>query len=369
VPEPTGPLWQRVRAHDVEWPGTDEGVVAALAEDWGRARTMFHETSRHDVSAVRGAWADDVGGAYVTKAGTTVGHAGTQAQGMASLAIRTAAFAGEVSRVKTGINDHVAANEPLFTALGNLPAGIAEPFQDFFAAQVAANVNQMINDGAGRVTAMGDEDEESLLDWLNEQGGDFGSWVGETAGDFGSWVGEQPGKIGSWIGEQAADLGDGIRELLDGDDSRLDAAVDPDVDVDAITPDPVWRDTDEPLFRSDDRSPDEIFEDGLEARNSDNVDLESHVFLDRPSAFVASTTNEDLYKHPEYRDRDYRYVIHAPGGIDVNTTLPDARTTFPGEDEIAFPGGVDPRFISGAHEVNPDGTLGRWIPNPDFDPN
>jgi hypothetical protein len=36
-----------------------------------------------------------------------------------------------------------------------------------FAAQVATDVNWMISDGAARVTALGDEDPDSLLDRIN----------------------------------------------------------------------------------------------------------------------------------------------------------------------------------------------------------
>lgn len=224
---------------------------------------------------------------------------------------------------------------------------------------------------ADAVSAMGGEpDPPDPIDWLNEVGGDIGEWAGDVGSQIGEWaggVGEWAGDVGSEIGERAAELGDGVRDILDGDD-RLDAAVDKDVDVDAITPEPIWRDTDEPLYRSDHNRPEVIFNDGLEPRNVENVDLDSHVFHDQPSAFVATTTNEDLYRHPEYVVRPYRYTIDAPGGIDVVTTLPESRVEFPGEDEIAFPGGVDPRYIVGAHPVNHDGTLGEWEPNPNYDP-
>jgi hypothetical protein len=361
VAEPTSPLWQRVRAL-VEWPRTNEAVVSALAEDWRRGGQAFDAASRHDVGAVRNSWSDEVSGTFVARAGTNLSAAGEDGTGMAALSGRTAAFAGEVARVKTDISDHVAANEGTFATLGMLPFGMAGPAQDWFVAQVATDVDQMIATGADRVSAMGDEPDEGFLEWLNERAGEVGGDIGEAAGELGDWLGGMPGEVGSWIGDQAAELGDAIR----GED-RLEAAA-VDVNVDAITPEPIWRDSDEPLYRSDDRGPDEVFDAGLGPTNADNLNLESHAIYDQPSAFVATSTNEDLYRHPEYRDRDYRYTINAPGGIDVGSTLPETRDRHPGEDEISFPGGVATRYIEGAHVVNHDGTLGEWIPNKAYNP-
>lgn len=36
------------------------------------------------------------------------------------------------------------------------------------------------------------------------------------------------------------------------------------------------------------------------------------------------------------------------------------------ESEIAFQGGISAYLIVGAHPVQPGGTLGTWIPNPDY---
>lgn len=367
APEPSSPLWQRVKALGVEWPRTDEGVVSALAGDWQQGGRAFGRVSRHDVSAAGNAWQDGVGGTFVTRAAGTLGTAGEHARAMTVLAGRTAAFAREVGTVKTDISDHITANEGTFAMLGTFPAGIAGPAQDWFATRVAADVNQMISAGADRVTAMGDEPDDSVLDWINEQLGELGGDIGEAAGDFGGWLGGLPGDVGGIIGEQAAEAGDAVRDFFDGEDERLAAAA-VDVNVDAITPESIWRDTDEPLFRSDDRGPDEVFDAGLGPLNAANLDLDDHVFNDNPSAFVSTSTDDELYRHPEYRDRDYRYIVRAPGGIDVGSTLPESRDRFPGENEVAFPGGVDTRYIVGAQRVNHDGTLGEWIQNPNFDP-
>ncbi len=363
IPEPSSPLWQRVKSF-VEWPLTNEATVSALAADWRRAGHTFVAACRHNVGSVKAAWSDDVGTAFVDRASTTLAATGMQAKGMTTLGNRTDAFATEVTRVKTDITNHVAANDALYNSLQDLPFGMAAPAQDWFVTQVAVDVNQIINDGADRVSAMGDGPDEDRL--IEIPGGP----IGELAGEVGSWVGDRaadlarvPGEVGSWIGDRAADLG----ELVGGED-RLEAAANRDVDVDAIAPEPVWRESDEPLYRSDYRAPDEIFRDGLKPWNTDNVDLEGYVFTNERSAFVATTTNEELYQQGGWGKRDYRYTIDAPGGIDIVSTLPEVQNVHPGQDEIAFPGGVDTRYIQGVHRVNTDGTLGEWIPNPNYEP-
>jgi hypothetical protein len=144
----------------------------------------------------------------------------------------------------------------------------------------------------------------------------------------------------------------------------LYAAADRSVDIATITPEPVWRTSNEPLWRHDDRPPSEIFANGFEPWDPSNTDLAGFVYYNESSAFVSSTRNEGLDW-----SRVYRYEIRAPGGIDVNRTL--GEVVFPGEAEIAFPGGISPRFIAGAHRVGLDGLPipGSWIPNPFFNPN
>lgn len=142
---------------------------------------------------------------------------------------------------------------------------------------------------------------------------------------------------------------------------RLAAAADRGVDLRGLFPKTVWRDTMEPLWRLDDRPPEQIFEEGFRPRNAANTNLERHVVENQPSAYVATTRNADLTL-----TRQFRYEIHAPGGVDVDRTI--GRVLYPGEEEVAFPGGLEARFIKGAHRLLPDGGLGEWIPNPGFAP-
>lgn len=123
--------------------------------------------------------------------------------------------------------------------------------------------------------------------------------------------------------------------------------------------DPSWvrRQTNEPLYRSDDRPPSVIFQEGFQPRDPSNTDLAHFVRTNQHSNFVSTTTSETLYQ--EWNSA-YRYTIDASGGIDVNATIPN--NIFQNEAEIAFPGGLPPSAIVGAHPVV-GGQLGDFIPN------
>ncbi|MFC8434786.1 putative T7SS-secreted protein [Streptomyces sp. NPDC057253] len=149
---------------------------------------------------------------------------------------------------------------------------------------------------------------------------------------------------------------------LDPDDPRsLPAAADRNVDVDGIR-NPAWRTDHEPLWRNDDRHPSEIFEDGFHPRDTSNTDLHGYVEGNHPSAFVGTTRDADANWL-----KNYRYEIDAPGGVDVNRTLPNNKYAET-DQEIAFPGGIDRRHIKGAWEIHPDGSKGEWMANPHYEP-
>lgn len=126
----------------------------------------------------------------------------------------------------------------------------------------------------------------------------------------------------------------------------------------------VDRTTTEMLYRSDNRPPDEIFEQGFQVRDPANNDLEAFVRTNGPSNFVSTTRDEDLYRR---WGSSYRYTVDAPGGIDVDATMPNGPYG-PGsanpESEIAFQGGIPAQNVVGAHPVLPGGNLGTWVPNP-----
>jgi hypothetical protein len=130
--------------------------------------------------------------------------------------------------------------------------------------------------------------------------------------------------------------------------------------------DRVDRATTELLYRSDNRPPSEIFEEGFQVRDANNNDLETFVRTNGPSNFVSTTRDENLYRR---WGSAYRYTVDAPGGIDVDATMPNgpyAPHTPNPESEIAFQGGISAEDIVGAHPVLPGGSLGGWVPNPNY---
>jgi hypothetical protein len=115
------------------------------------------------------------------------------------------------------------------------------------------------------------------------------------------------------------------------------------------------------LYRADNRDPDTIFTEGFQPKDPTNSDLADFVQTNRPSNFVSTSRNPDLYQN---WGSEYRYTVDAPGGIDVNRTLgPHA---FQHEQEIAFAGGLGPQQVVGVHPVLPSGTLGEFVPNPSY---
>jgi hypothetical protein len=146
--------------------------------------------------------------------------------------------------------------------------------------------------------------------------------------------------------------------------SHLGAAVDARVDVVAITPEPVWRASVEPLYRADDRPPEVVFAEGFAPRDHRNTDLALYVLTGEPSAFVSTTRDPALIHRAP---RDFQYEIDVPGGIDVNATL--GPHDHADEQEVAFPGGIESCYIEGARPYDQaTGRLGPFVPNPDYDP-
>ncbi|GAB3598380.1 scabin-related ADP-ribosyltransferase [Microbacterium tumbae] len=128
----------------------------------------------------------------------------------------------------------------------------------------------------------------------------------------------------------------------------------------------VDRTTSQPLYRSDDRPPSEIFQDGFQVRDPSNNDLDNFVRTNAPSNFVSTTKDPNLYQR---WGSDYRYTVDAPGGIDVDATMPNGPynpSSAAPEFEIAFQGGVPAENVVGAHPVLPGGGLGDWVPNPNY---
>ncbi|NKY48145.1 scabin-related ADP-ribosyltransferase [Nocardia cerradoensis] len=151
-------------------------------------------------------------------------------------------------------------------------------------------------------------------------------------------------------------------DVMASDENHLEAAVDPSVDISDMGVDPRWRTDNEPLYRSDNRPPAVIFDEGFSPRDPSFTDLSQYVEDDVPSAFVSTSTREDIGE--EFGGR-FTYELDAPGGIDVNETL--GAHTMEYESEVAFPGGIRGEFIVGARSYSySTGEYGDFIPNPNY---
>jgi hypothetical protein len=134
-------------------------------------------------------------------------------------------------------------------------------------------------------------------------------------------------------------------------DDKLKAAADRRADLDRITPAPAWRTTCGTLYRSDGRGPDVIFEDGFQPRDvvDGQYDIEQYVLVNQPSPYVSTSYDHDLYK--TWYKSGWNYYVDAPGGIDVNKTIGDTHR-WAAQVEVAFPGGVDRRYVIGVCPVD-----------------
>ncbi|MFJ2887717.1 ADP-ribosyltransferase [Streptomyces sp. NPDC087305] len=129
------------------------------------------------------------------------------------------------------------------------------------------------------------------------------------------------------------------------------AAVDQRVDIDRITPDPVWRTSCGTLYRSDSRGPAIVFDQGFAPKDVVNgqYDVEKYVLVNQPSPYVSTTYDHDLYK--TWYKSGYNYYIDAPGGVDVNKTIGDTHK-WADQVEVAFPGGIQRQYIIGVCPVD-----------------
>ncbi|MFF0698087.1 ADP-ribosyltransferase [Streptomyces tendae] len=134
-------------------------------------------------------------------------------------------------------------------------------------------------------------------------------------------------------------------------DDKTKAAADRGIDIDRITPEPVWRTTCGTLYRSDSRGPQVVFEEGFHAKDVQNgqYDVEKYVLVNQPSPFVSTSYDHDLYK--TWYKSGYNYYIDAPGGIDVNKTIGDTHK-WADQVEVAFPGGIQRKYIIGVCPVD-----------------
>ncbi|MFF8259184.1 hypothetical protein [Streptomyces virginiae] len=159
-------------------------------------------------------------------------------------------------------------------------------------------------------------------------------------------------------------VGPGAGAASGGEPNRLAAATDDSVDLDQLGMPVVWRTDESPLYRSDNRPPEAIFESGFDPLDTSRVNLVEYVEESEHSAFVSTSYRDDI--GDDFGGK-YTYELDVPGGIDVNTSMGPHPLDY--EKEIAFPGGIRPEYIKGARPYNyATGEVGELIPNPNYRP-
>jgi hypothetical protein len=141
-----------------------------------------------------------------------------------------------------------------------------------------------------------------------------------------------------------------------------------------------WRadGTPAPLYKFSDKTPEEVFRDGLRPKGGRLGHLIEHVYHNPADTGYVSTSRNYHYLrdsalndpgsadalHRRYR---WRYDVVVPGGINVDATL-DIASPFPDQEEVAFPGGINVKFIRGVQPLENGSPAGEYIVNFYYDP-
>ncbi len=158
VPEPPGDfnLWPEVRAIS-GWPTSDEDSARALADAWRATSERFTQAGTHDIGDLAEGWPDPAGLAYQARVGETLRGATTAGTEMIELARRAEAFAAEVTGVKQGINDLMAANIEVYgREVASLPDVTRPVAHAGFVQQLAGMVTEMVTSAAARIGTAAD---------------------------------------------------------------------------------------------------------------------------------------------------------------------------------------------------------------------
>jgi hypothetical protein len=185
----------------------------------------------------------------------------------------------------------------------------------------------------------------------------------QPSGRLGMFVVERPGTTILWSPHEITTVTEPSAATIATTAAEQRDASGPPMNIVQITPSPVLRRTREPLWRIDDRRPEEIFASGFAPLNPSNLDIDSHVRGDR-SGFVSASKDRSLYK-TWFGVHGFLYEIDMPGGLDVAEMSELGLSPF-GEQEIAFPGRIPGERVRGAYPILADRTLGEFISNDDF---
>jgi hypothetical protein len=146
-PAPTFDLWPRVKALS-EWPDTDETKVAELGRSYTAMADTYDAAGAVDAGAMAKAWTDAPGQQFTGEATAATREATRLAGSMRELGDNTTRFATTVAETKTSIAGMVERAIPTYGAMGVLPPGVREGFQNAVVQKLAGNVVQTIRNAA-----------------------------------------------------------------------------------------------------------------------------------------------------------------------------------------------------------------------------
>jgi Pertussis toxin, subunit 1 len=204
---------------------------------------------------------------------------------------------------------------------------------------------------------------KALIDWKDLTGGHPGRALGQLLPNIALAVATGGGGAAA-EGAESANALSALSKSADAADVAVDASRTAKVtEAAGAAADAAPKDLPPITYRGDSRAPEDIFSTGFEPRGT-STDLHDYALNNSPSAFVGTSLSPEV--GTEFAGPGgFRYMIQAPGGIDVNAAL-GSTSPFPHEAEIVFQGGIRPEHIMGAHPVAPDLTLGDFVHNPGF---
>jgi hypothetical protein len=147
-------LWPRVRAL-TGWPDSDEDALRALTSGWRAGGERFTQAGGYDIAPVAEAWPDPAGQAFHARAGEQLRATAELGGRMDQMARMADTYAAEVAGVKAGINALIQANAAGYAQIAELAPEAQPQAQAAFVQQVAAMVDTMMRDAAGRISGAG----------------------------------------------------------------------------------------------------------------------------------------------------------------------------------------------------------------------
>jgi hypothetical protein len=231
IPEPAGELWAEV-SRLTAWPDTDEDTVRRMSAGWRAGGGHFSRAGGFDVGPMVGAWTDRAGQELHGRIEQGLGAAAATGERMADMAGRAEVFAAEVTGVKNGIHALMAANQPNYAMLPTETRAA-------FVSQVAAVVDAMKAEAAGRIAAAGPSPEARITQEAqgvrNVQGQSaleppaggspeevFAWWNGLSKDERDFYRRVRPDVIGGLDGVPTADRSEANLNLLDAEIARLE---------------------------------------------------------------------------------------------------------------------------------------------------